>query len=210
MEAGIDVGIYGALATPENVIGLAQFAESRNYHSIWLADHIVFPSKVESRYPYSPDGSFPAPDTDPILEPIATMGVLAGATKKVKIGTAVLVMPYRNPVVLGRMLATYDVFSNGRVILGVGSGWMEEEFKALQTTDFGARGAVTDDYIDIFKKVSAGGTVSHDGEHYRFDPVQCYSESLQRPHPPVLIGGVSNRALRRIAEKGDGWISVSL
>ena len=106
MEVGIDVGIYGALATPENVIGLAQFAELRNYHSIWLADHIVFPAKVESRYPYSPDGSFPAPDTDPILEPIATMGVLAGATKKVKIGTAVLVMPYRNPVVLGRMLAT--------------------------------------------------------------------------------------------------------
>ena len=210
MEVGIDVGIYGALATPENVIGLAQFAESRNYHSIWLADHIVFPAKVESRYPYSPDGSFPAPDTDPILEPIATMGVLAGATKKVKIGTAVLVMPYRNPVVLGRMLATYDVFSNGRVILGVGSGWMEEEFKALQTADFGARGEVTDEYIDIFKKVSAGGTVSHEGEHYRFDPVQCYPESLQRPHPPVLIGGVSNRALRRVAEKGDGWISVSL
>ena len=87
---------------------------------------------------------------------------------------------------------------------------MEEEFKALQTADFGARGEVTDEYIDIFKKVSAGGTVSHDGEHYRFDPVQCYSESLQRPHPPVLIGGVSNCALRRIAEKGDGWISVSL
>ena len=118
-------------------------------------------------------------------------------------------MPCRNPVVLGRMLATYDVFSNGRVILGVGSGWMEEEFKALQTADFGARGAVTDEYIDIFKKVSAGGTVSHKGEHYRFDPVQCYPESLQRPHPPVSTGGVSNRALRRVAEKGDGWIFVS-
>ena len=93
MEVGIDVGVYGALATPENILGLAQFAEERDYHSVWLADHIVFPSKVESRYPYSPTGDFPAPDTDPLMEPIATMGVLAGATKKIKIGTAVLVMP---------------------------------------------------------------------------------------------------------------------
>ena len=210
MEVGIDVGIYGALATPENVIGLAKFAEERNYNSIWLADHVVFPVEVKSRYPYSPDGSFPAPKTDPILEPIAAMGVLAGVTKNVKIGTAVLVMPYRNPVLLGRMLATYDAFSNGRMVLGVGSGWMEEEFKALQTAEFAARGTVTDEYIDIFKKVSAGGTVFHHGKHYHFDPIQCYPKSVQRPHPPVLIGGVSNRALRRVAEKGDGWISVSL
>ena len=83
MEVGIDVGIYGALATPENVIGLAKFAEERNYNSIWLADHVVFPVKVKSRYPYSPDGSFPAPETAPILEPIAAMGVLAGVTKNV-------------------------------------------------------------------------------------------------------------------------------
>ena len=93
MEVGIDVGIYGALATPENVIGLAQFAESRNYHSIWLADHIVFPAKVESRYPYSPDGSFPAPDTDPILEPIATKKVkfiCACYSKKIGLKTVLL------------------------------------------------------------------------------------------------------------------------
>ena len=210
MEVGIDVGVYGALATPENILGLAKFAEERNYHSIWLADHIVFPSKVESRYPYSPTGDFPAPDTDPLMEPIATMGVLAGATTKLKIGTAVLVMPYRNPVLLGRMLATYDVFSGGRIVLGVGSGWMEEEFKAMQTADFAARGAVTDDYIDIFKKVSGGGEVVHESPHYSLDAVKCYPGSVQQPHPPVLIGGVSNRALRRVAEKGDGWISVSL
>ena len=108
------------------------------------------------------------------------------------------------------MLATYDVFSGGRVVLGVGSGWMEEEFRALQTSDFAARGAVTDEYIDIFKKVSAGGEVTHQGTHYNLEPVKCYPGSVQKPHPPVLIGGVSNRAVRRVAEKGDGWISVSL
>ena len=210
MEIGIDVGIYGSLATPENVLGLARFAEERNYHSIWLADHIVFPATIDSKYPYSPTGNFPAPVTDPLLEPIATMGVLAGATKRVMIGTSVLVMPYRNPLLLGRMLATLDVFSGGRIVLGAGSGWLEEEFKALASADFKARGAVTDEYLEIFKAVTGGGEVSYEGAHYRCDPVHCYPASVQRPHPPILIGGISNRALRRVAELGDGWMSVSL
>ena len=210
MEIGIDVGVYGSLATPENIVGLARFAEERDYHSIWLADHVVFPAKIESRYPYSPTGEFPAPETDPLMEPIATMAVLAGATKKVKIGTSVLVMPYRNPVVLGRMVATIDNFSGGRTVLGAGSGWLEEEFEALDTRDFRARGAVTDEYLEIFKQVAGGGTVAYDGAHYRFDPVHCYPPSVQRPHPPILIGGISNRALRRTAELGDGWMSVSM
>jgi probable F420-dependent oxidoreductase len=210
MEIGIDVGIYGRLATPENVLGLAKFAEERNYHSIWLADHVVFPATIDSKYPYSPTGDFPSPETEPLLEPIAAMGVLAGATRNVKIGTSVLVMPYRNPLVLARMLATLDVFSNGRIVLGAGSGWLEEEFTALQTANFAARGAVTDEYLEIFKAVTGGGEISYEGEHYRFDPVHCYPPSVQRPHPPILIGGISNRALRRVAELGDGWMSVSL
>ena len=210
MKVGIDVGIYGALATPENVLNLTRFAEEHDYHSLWLADHVIFPSRITSRYPYSPTGEFPALNTDPLLEPIATMGVLAGATKTIKIGTAVLVIPYRNPVVLGRMLATLDVFSGGRIILGAGSGWLEEEFKSLQTTDFRLRGPVTDEYLDIIKIVSAGGEVSYEGEHYKFDSIKCYPGSIQRPHPQILIGGVSNRALRRAAEMGDGWLSVSL
>ena len=210
MEIGIDVGVYGSLATPENILGLAQFAEERRYHSIWLADHVVFPANIESRYPYSPTGDFPAPDTDPLMEPIATMAVLAGATKTVMIGTSVLVMPYRNPLLLGRMLATIDSFSGGRTVLGAGSGWLEEEFKALDTADFKHRGAVTDEYLEIFKAVTGGGEVSYQGTHYQFDPVHCYPASVQRPHPPILIGGISNRALRRVAELGDGWMSVSL
>ena len=210
MEIGIDVGVYGSLATPENITGLAQFAEERNYHSIWLADHVVFPADITSRYPYSPTGAFPAPDTDPLMEPIATMGVLAGATNNVLLGTSVLVMPYRNPLLLGRMLATIDNFSNGRVVLGAGSGWLEEEFKALDTRNFEDRGPVTDEYLEIFKAVCGGGAVAYKGEHYQFEAMQCYPASVQRPHPPILIGGISNRALRRVAEHGTGWMSVSL
>ena len=210
LEIGIDVGIYGRLAEPEHVLSLACLAEEQEYHSIWLADHVVFPASIASKYPYSPNGNFPVPGTEPLLEPVATMGVLVGTTKRVKIGTSVLVMPYRNPVVLARMMATLDVFSGGRMVLGAGSGWLEEEFVALQTADFSVRGAVTDEYLNIFKAVCAGGEVSYEGEHYRFDPLLCYPASVQKPHPPILIGGISNRALRRVAELGDGWMSVSL
>jgi probable F420-dependent oxidoreductase len=210
LEIGIDVGIYGRLADPENVLGLARFAEEHGYHSIWLADHVVFPARIESKYPYSPSGGFPVPTEDPLLEPVAAMGVLVGATRRIRIGTAVLVMPYRNPLLLARMLATLDSFSGGRIVLGAGSGWLEEEFDALQTADFAARGAVTDEYLEIFKAVCAGGEVAYEGAHYRFDAVHCQPPTVQQPHPPILVGGISNRALRRVAELGDGWLSVAL
>ncbi len=210
LEIGIDVGIYGRLADPGNVLGLARFAEEHEYHSIWLADHIVFPAAFETKYPYSPTGKFPVDGTEPVLEPVATMGVLVGATRRLKIGTAVLVMPYRNPVLVARMFATLDVFSGGRIVLGAGTGWLEEEFKALDSADFAARGAVTDEYLETFKAVCAGGVVSYDGDHYHLDPVHCRPPSVQRPHPPIVIGGTSNPALRRVARLGDGWMSVSL
>ena len=136
MKFGLDVGVYGRLATPENIIPLAELADSAGFDSVWLADHVVFPVDIQSRYPYNPTGQFPVPGSEPLLEPIATMGVLAGATKHVKIGTAVLVMPYRNPVVLAKMLTTYDVFTGGRIILGAGVGWLEEEFHALDARAF--------------------------------------------------------------------------
>jgi probable F420-dependent oxidoreductase len=208
-QFGLDVGIYGPLAEPETITTLAQFAEDAGFESIWLADHVVFPARFSSKYPFSATGSFPAPTTDPLLEPIAAMGVLAGATKRLRIGTAVLIIPYRNPVLLARMLITIDQFSGGRVILGAGVGWLKEEFEALDTYDFAKRGKVTDEYIEIFKALSAGGEVGYQGETYSFEPVHSVPGSVQRPHPPVLIGGVSDPALRRVA-RNDGWLAVAL
>ncbi|MDE0808641.1 MAG: TIGR03619 family F420-dependent LLM class oxidoreductase [Alphaproteobacteria bacterium] len=208
-QFGLDVGIYGPLAEPETITTLAKFAEDAGFQSIWLADHVVFPAKFSSKYPFSATGSFPAPVTDPLLEPIAAMGVLAGATSKIRIGTAVLIIPYRNPVLLARMLITIDQFSGGRVILGAGVGWLKEEFDALDTFDFAKRGKVTDEYLEIFKALSAGGEVGYQGETYSFEPVHSVPGSVQRPHPPVLIGGVSDPALRRVA-RNDGWLAVAL
>jgi probable F420-dependent oxidoreductase len=137
------------------------------------------------------------------------MGVLVGATKRVRIGTAALIMPYRNPVLLARMLVTLDQFSGGRIVLGAGVGWLEEEFKVLSAHDFEKRGRVTDEYLEIFKAICAGGEVGYRGETYAFDPIFSSPGSVQRPHPPILIGGLSDAALRRVVRLGNGWLAVS-
>src|SRR5262252_3558297 len=208
---GLDVGIYGRLATRNYILELATLAESSNLESLWVADHVIFPVTLTSAYPYSATGAFPLDMTqEPLLEPLATMGVLVGATQRVKIGAAVLVMPYRHPVLLARMLVTLDVLSGGRMLLGAGVGWLAEEFTALGARPFAARGRVTDECIEIVKRLCQGGEVTFQGEHYQLDPVVSRPGSVQRPHPPILIGGTSNAALHRVARLGDGWMSTGL
>ena len=208
-QFGLDVGIYGAQANPATILQLALQAEQAGFDSIWLADHVAFPVTYKSEYPYSAQGEFPTRFADPLMEPIATMGVLVGATKRVRIGTAALIMPYRNPVLLARMLVTLDQFSGGRIILGAGVGWLEEEFEVLDTFDFKRRGRVTDEYLEIFKALCAGGEVGFSGETYAFEPVFSNPGSLQRPHPPIMIGGLSDAALRRVVRHGNGWLAVT-
>jgi probable F420-dependent oxidoreductase len=208
---GLDVGIYGQLATRDYILELAALAEASGLESLWVADHVIFPVTLTSAYPYSATGAFPIDMTqESLLEPLATMGVLVGATQRVKIGTAVLVMPYRNPVLLARMLVTLDVLSGGRMLLGAGVGWLAEEFAALDARPFIARGRVTDECIEIVKRICAGGEVTFQGEHYQLAPVISNPGSVQRPHLPILIGGTSNAALQRTARLGDGWLSTGL
>ena len=181
---GLDVGIFGTLATAELVLEQARFAETAGFDSVWVADHVAFPTKFESKYPYNATGRFPAALDAPLLEPIATMGVLVGATTRIRIGTAALIMAYRNPVLMARMLVTLDQFSGGRIVLGAGVGWLAEEFDVLGAPPFNRRGRVTDEYLAIFKKLCAGGEVSHDGASFSFDPVFSVPGSVLRPHPP--------------------------
>jgi len=211
LSFGLDVGIYGRLATRAHILEMAALAEDADFGSVWVADHVIFPVTVKSRYPYNASGVFPVDMSyEPLLEPVATMGVLVGATRRVRVGVSVLVMPYRNPVLLGRMLVTLDVLSGGRMILGAGVGWLEEEFKALDARDFAARGAVTDECLEIVRRLCAGGEVSFQGVHYQLDPVVSSPGSVQRPHIPILIGGTTRPALERTARLGDGWLSTDL
>ena len=209
-DFGLDVGVYGPLATPDTILKLARLAEDSEFSAVWLADHVAFPVEFSSKYPYSTTGRFPTSLNEPLMEPIATLGVLAGATRRIRLGTAVLVMPHRNPVLLARMLVTLDQFSGGRIILGAGVGWLAEEIAMLDGPEFSLRGKATDEYLEIFKAICTGGEVGYQGETYSFEPVFSQPGSVQRPHPPIVIGGVSDPALRRVARLGDGWLVLAI
>jgi probable F420-dependent oxidoreductase len=171
-----------------------------------VADHIVFPTVVRSRYPYTVSGEFPGEGD--ALELLPLMAFVAGVTNRLRIVSSVMIVPYRNPVVTAKMLATIDVLSRGRLTVGVGVGWLREEFEAVGAASFERRGAVTDEYVRIFKTLWTKSPASYAGEFYRFEGLQCLPQPLQKPHPPIWIGGHSGAALRRVARLGDGWHPV--
>jgi probable F420-dependent oxidoreductase len=136
------------------------------------------------------------------------MAFLAGKTRRLRLVSSVMILPHRNPVVTAKTLATIDVLSNGRVTVGVGVGWLREEFQALGAPDFDRRGAVSDEYLRIFKALWTRSPASFEGKFYRFDEIRCLPAPVQKPHPPIWIGGHSPAALRRVARHGDGWHPV--
>ena len=142
------------------------------------------------------------------METFSILGVVAGATEKLRLVTSVLVLPYRNPVLTAKMVASLDVLSGGRVTLGVGVGWLKEEFEALDSPDFDKRGAVTDEWIAIFKQLWTESPASFTGQFYQYANIRCEPFPLQNPHPPIWVGGHSRAALRRTARHGNGWHPV--
>jgi probable F420-dependent oxidoreductase len=206
MRYGFYLPTRGATATPEALETLVQRGEALGFTSVMIADHVVFPSTVGSKYPYTTDGRFPGRgDT---LEQLALMAFVAAKTRRLRLVSSVMILPHRHPVVTAKALATIDVLSNGRLTVGVGVGWMREEFRALGAPDFDRRGAVSDEYIRIFKTLWTTSPASFKGEFHAFDDVQCLPHPVQKPHPPIWIGGHSRPALRRVARLGDGWHPV--
>jgi probable F420-dependent oxidoreductase len=206
MRYGFYLPTRGRTATPEDLETLVRRGEALGFASVMIADHIVFPSVVTSKYPYTVSGVFPGQGD--ALEQLALMAFIAGKTQRLRLVTSVMILPYRNPVATAKTLATIDVLSRGRVTVGVGVGWLREEFQALGAADFDRRGAVSDEYLRIFKALWTESPVSFAGEFYRFDDVRCLPEPVQKPHPPIWIGGHSKAALRRVARLGDGWHPV--
>ena len=150
MEFGCHLPMFGPIATRHNVLTFARRMEALGYDSLWASDHIVFPYTIRSRYPYSETGKFPLPPTANFLEPLTTLALIAGVTERVKLGTTILVLPHRHPVLAAKILATLDHLSGGRVILGAGVGWMEEEITLLGAP-FSKRGAWSDEAIRIMR-----------------------------------------------------------
>jgi len=206
MRYGFYLPTRGRSAEPDALEALVRRGEALGFHSTVIADHIVFPLTIASKYPYTVSGEFPGGgDT---LEQLTLMSFVAAKTERLRLITSVMILPHRNPVLTAKMLATIDVLSRGRVTVGVGVGWLREEFAALGAADFDRRGAVSDEYLKIFKTLWTQNPASFRGEFYRFESLTCLPQPVQKPHPPIWIGGHSRAALRRAARYGDGWHPV--
>jgi len=210
MRFGFPIPTRGSLGTLDSVRRLGRAADEYQYDSIWITDHIVIPKTTRCKYPYSPDGSFDLEAAQHYLDAPTVLSYLAGVTERVALGSSVLILPYRNPVLVAKMIATLDVLSRGRVILGVGVGWMREEFQALNLTTFEERGAATDEYIQILRELWTKEWPSYKGRFYSLDEVRFFPKPMQKPHPPIWIGGHTKAAIRRAAHLGDGWHPIGL
>ena len=208
MKFGLRYCNIGPLSQREPALELAQFAESAGFESLWSIEHVVIPAGYQSAYPYSDDGRFGWPENLDYPDPVMWLAVIAGATTTLKLGTAVMILPQRNPVVLAKELATIDAMSGGRMLFGAGVGWLEEEFDAIGVP-FSERGPRTDEAIEVLRCLWAEDEASFDGQFHSFDRALMFPKPVQqiggRPAVPIIIGGHSKLAARRAGRTGDGF-----
>jgi probable F420-dependent oxidoreductase len=191
-------------STPELLAVIGAEAEQRGIGTIWVGEHVVLFEEYASSYPYADDGRIPAPSGTGLLEPLNTLSFLAAHTTSVRLGTAMVLLPQRNPVYTAKEVATLDWLSNGRVDFGVGVGWLEEEFDAVNVS-WPNRGKRTDEYLEVLATLWCDETSAYEGEFYSLNPCSMFPKPVQRPHPPIHIGGESKAALARVARAGQGW-----
>jgi probable F420-dependent oxidoreductase len=190
------------------LIEAAQTAERLGYESVWRPDHLVLPVKPASTYPYKEDGVAPLDAGWPIVDALTAFAFLAAVTTTIRMGTAVYILPLRHPIVTARTVLGVDRLSRGRMILGIGVGWLEEEFRTAGQ-DFHSRGARTDEIIQILKTVWTEPEPEFHGKYFDFVKIKFEPKPYAKPHPPIIVGGETEAALRRAARLGDGWYGVS-
>jgi len=212
MGFGVALPNYGPLASAANLVRLARRAEARGIDSIWVADHLVAPVDVATVYPFDKNPN-PKPGEMGVIEefyePLTTLAFLAGATERIRLGVSVYVMPYRNPVVTAKIVATLDALSGGRVLFGVGVGWLREEFRAVGQ-DARHRGRVTDEYLEVCRRLWRDEVAAFEGAHYSLPAVRTGPKPAQRPWPPIWVGGNSPAARDRALALGDGLHLIDL
>ena len=208
MEFGFGVPSRGPLASLENMVTIAQKGEEMGFEIVSVSDHIVVPYTIDSIYPYNETGEFTSSQSGEYMEQLATISFLAGVTSSIKLLTSVMVLPHRSPVLTAKILATIDVLSQGRLIVGCGVGWMREEFEAIGAPPYEERGAVGNEYLRVFKELWTSDNPSYDGDYCSFSNISFAPKPVQQPHPPLWIGGESPPALRRAAELGDAWYPI--
>ncbi|MEY2398276.1 MAG: hypothetical protein QOJ00_1450 [Actinomycetota bacterium] len=192
-----------AYVEPDHALALARAADDAGYHGITVSDHLFAPRERRSKYPYTTDGAPPFTDETPWLDPWALISAMAAVTERLRFTTNIYVAPLRDLFTVAKLVSTAAVLSNGRVAMGAGPGWCEEEFDQVGQS-FKRRGARLDEMIDVLRQLWAGGWVEHHGAHYDFEPLRI--EPVPAAPVPIYIGGHSERALARAAQRGDGWI----
>lgn len=204
MKLGLMFVNSGPFSFPDLLAHLAVTAERCGFESIWSVEHVVIPENYQSPYPYSATGKIPGGEDLPILDPLLPLSYATAVTKTLKLGTAVIILPQRHPLYLAKEMATLDVLSKGRAILGIGSGWLKEEFESLGL-DFHTRGARTDESIKAIRTLWGEPSASFHGKHFAFSRVKSFPKPVQKDGVPILIGGHSTAAARRAGRLGDGF-----
>jgi probable F420-dependent oxidoreductase len=211
MEYGFYLPSGGPAAQPDALASIAKQGDNLGFFCMVMPDHVVQPRSVESQYPYSLTGDLNKAHGAAVeerLEQVTTLAFLAGITERIKLVTSVMIIPYRNPILTAKMLSTLDMLSKGRLILGAGVGWMEEEFELLNAEPFAERGAVTNEYLKAFIELWTSDNPTFEGKYVNFSDITFLPKPVQKPYPPIWIGGGSRPAIRRAAQIGDCWHPV--
>jgi probable F420-dependent oxidoreductase len=208
MQFGFNLPNSGVLANPETMLRIAREGEALGYDYLTVTDHLVLPDMAEPGYPYSETGAFYSLDSAHRHEMLTLAAWIAGTTSRLRIVLAVLVVPHRPAVLAAKQLATVDVLSGGRLTVGVGAGWLKAEFESVVTTPFAERGAVTDEYIEAFRALWTEKKPRISGKYVHHDGLLLEPKPVQKPHPPIWVGGESGPSLRRAAKLGDAWYPI--
>lgn len=203
MKLGFAVPNIGPVATPEAIVTVAQRAEALGYNSLWTVERLLWPVNPQTPYPASPDGSLPEVYKYS-LDPLDTLTYAAAATKTIRLGTSVLDIPYYNPVTLARRLTTIDVLSKGRLNVGFGIGWSQDEMQATGA-DMKVRGARAEEFLQVLKTIWTNDPAEHHGRFFTLPKSYIGPKPVQRPHPPIYLAAFAPPAMKRVATLADGW-----
>lgn len=208
MQIGFNLPVSGPMAAPDVMANIAQLGESLGFDYLTLTDHVALPDTSTPGYPYSTTGEFYTPDPGHRVEQLTTAAWIAAKTSKVRIVLAVMVVPHRPAVVTSKMLATIDVLSGGRLTVGIGAGWLQVELETVGTTPFAERGAVTDEYMDAMRTIWTNEKPVFHGKYTHIDGLLTDPKPVQKPYPPIWVGGESGPSMRRAARIGDAWYPI--
>ena len=209
MKIGLLAAGFGKGARPETLRMLAEHCERLNFGTLWAPEHVVLFDRQESKYPYSEDGAFAAPSTIDWMDPFIALTYAAARTSRIRLATGICLVPEHNPLALAKVIASLDRLSGGRFALGVGIGWSAEEFQALGLM-FERRAQRTHEYIDVMRQLWSEEISNFTGEFVSFQGVRSYPKPVQGGKIPIIFGGESGPALRRVAEYGTGWFGFNL